>query len=160
MQFTTSTDLNILHDEGLEEIRAMLENPKEGVERTLALAEGIAMELYQIEIIKPEEYQQLSRFFKRAGKNPKKIDLSDYPQFASAKSLRPRCVSEQEISQIQRVVPQEIRRDLTRCFRKEDIPFVYGLEGRTRTLEKLGLIDDEQVNLLYNAFNDKIQSFI
>lgn len=152
--FTTKTDLNILHDEWLDALSKMVEKSQDM--ETVSTAQGIAMELYQIEIIKPEEYHLISRYLKRLLNGG---SGGSFPSFSPMKSLRPRTVSEEEIETIKRVVPQEIKRDLTRCFRKEDIPFVNGLRGRTNTLLELGLIDDAEYNMLTNSFNEKVASF-
>jgi len=157
MQFTTSTNMNLIHDESLEELKKQICEPGPNPKRTLNLAAGIAKELYQIEAISPDEYQLLSRYLTRAMKSPG--SPPKFPEFAPRAELHPVTISENEIAQIRRVVPLELRRDLKRCFRTEDIPFVEGLEGRVRALLSLGLISEDEGQLLLNSFTDKIASF-
>ncbi|MGI6108345.1 MAG: hypothetical protein ACOYB8_00670 [Eubacteriaceae bacterium] len=159
MQLTNSTNINEIHDQSLIQLQEMILHSDHDRIKTLSTAEGIAKELYQIEIISPDEYHLISRYIKRALRDPSSVTAGEYPQFAMRNELRPVTISDKEIQQIQRVVPQEIRRDLTRCFRKEDIPFIHGLEGRVQTLLNLGLIAEDQGRMLMSSFNDKKASF-
>lgn len=92
MQFTTSTNMNLIHDESLEELKKQICEPGPNPKRTLNLAAGIAKELYQIEAISPDEYQLLSRYLSRAMKSPS--SPPKFPEFAPRAELHPVTISE------------------------------------------------------------------